>query len=48
MQEKKIAVLGAGISGLSVAYYLKGKGFTVNVYEKSGRAGGLIDTEKKK
>lgn len=47
MQEKKIAILGAGISGLSVAYYLKRKGFTVNVYEKSGRAGGLIDTEKK-
>lgn len=47
MQEKKIAVLGAGISGLCVAYYLKRKGFTVTVYEKSGRAGGLIDTEKK-
>lgn len=47
MQEKKIAILGAGISGLSVAYYLKRKGYTVSVFEKSGRAGGLIDTEKK-
>lgn len=47
MQEKKIAVLGAGISGLSVAWYLKRKGYNVTVYEKNSRAGGLIDTEKK-
>jgi oxygen-dependent protoporphyrinogen oxidase len=47
MQDKKIAVLGAGISGLTSAYYLKKSGFDVTVFEKNSRAGGLIETEKK-
>lgn len=37
----KVAVLGAGISGLSVARLLKDKGCDVTVYEKNASAGGL-------
>lgn len=39
---KKIAILGAGISGLTCAYYLKKRGVDVTVYEKETRVGGLI------
>ena len=37
----KIAVIGAGITGLSTAYYLSQKGHTVTIYEQSDHAGGL-------
>lgn len=37
----KIAVLGAGISGLSAARILKDKGHDVTVYEKENSVGGL-------
>lgn len=37
----KIAVLGAGISGLSVANLLQSKGCDVTVYEKESNIGGL-------
>ena len=37
----KIAVLGAGISGLSVARLLKDQGHTVTVFEKEETIGGL-------
>lgn len=37
----KIAVVGAGISGLSAAHFLKGK-YDVKVFEKENRPGGLI------
>ena len=40
----EIAVLGAGISGLSVARMLKEKGHSVIVYEKNPNAGGLART----
>lgn len=39
--KKKIAVLGAGIAGLSAAYYLKKNGFDVRVFEKEAYIGGL-------
>jgi oxygen-dependent protoporphyrinogen oxidase len=39
---KSIAIIGAGITGLTAAYYLKRKNFPVTVYEASGRAGGVI------
>ncbi|GAA3722820.1 protoporphyrinogen oxidase [Salinicoccus jeotgali] len=45
---KKIAVIGAGITGLSAAYYLsKLEDVEVDVYEKSDRAGGKINTYRK-
>ena len=37
----KIAVIGAGASGLSTAYELQKIGFNVDVYEKSSDLGGL-------
>ncbi|MBR6072581.1 MAG: glutamate synthase subunit beta [Acholeplasmatales bacterium] len=39
---KKIAVIGSGPSGLSCAKKLNDNGFTVTVYEKSDRFGGLL------
>ena len=44
----RIAVIGAGISGLSVAHLLKEKGYSVTIYERSDKPGGLIkcSTEK--
>ena len=42
----KIAIVGAGISGLSSAYYLQKFGFEVDVYEKE-RIGGKAYTFKK-
>lgn len=40
----KVAILGAGISGLTTAWYLKQKypGLTVDVFERRDRAGGNI------
>ncbi|HOB33104.1 MAG TPA: protoporphyrinogen oxidase, partial [Verrucomicrobiota bacterium] len=39
---KPVAVIGAGITGLTAAFYLKRKGIPVIVYEASNRAGGVI------
>src|SRR5688500_2097655 len=41
---QSIAIIGAGITGLTAAFYLKGKGFPVTVYEASGRVGGVIQS----
>ena len=38
---KKVAVFGAGISGLSAAHELVQKGYKVSVYEKFLEAGGV-------
>lgn len=43
-QNKSVAVLGGGISGLSTAYALQQKGVDVSVYEHAGEAGGVIST----
>lgn len=40
----KIAVLGAGVSGLTAGRILKDKGYDVTVYEKNGSIGGLART----
>ncbi len=37
-------VVGAGLSGLATAYYLEKAGYTVEVYERNDREGGLIRT----
>ena len=44
MRMKKIAIIGAGITGLSAAYYLRREGHEVSVYEKTGSPGGVIQT----
>ncbi len=42
--EKRVAIVGAGISGLTLACLLKQKGVAVTVYESSDRPGGNIQT----
>ena len=40
--DKKIGVIGAGAAGLTCAYYLARKGYTVDVYEMNHVAGGVL------
>ena len=40
----RIAVVGAGISGLATAWYLTRDGHRVEVFEAQDRIGGVIDT----
>lgn len=42
MKKKSIAIIGAGVSGLSAARLLRSKGYAPVVYEKNDRPGGLI------
>ena len=44
---KSVAIIGAGITGLTAAFYLKRKGFPVTVYEASGRVGGVIQSVRR-
>ncbi len=41
---KSIAIIGAGITGLTAVFYLKRRGLPVTVYEASGRVGGVIQS----
>jgi oxygen-dependent protoporphyrinogen oxidase len=41
---KPVAIIGAGITGLTAAFYLKRKSTPVTVYEAGGRAGGVIQS----
>jgi protoporphyrinogen/coproporphyrinogen III oxidase len=41
---KPVAIIGAGITGLTAAFYLKRQGIPVAVYESRGRAGGVIQS----
>ena len=43
--KKKIVVLGAGISGLTIAYLLNKDGYDVTVLEKNEGPGGSIETK---
>lgn len=40
----KVAIVGAGLTGLTTAFYLKKAGFDVHVLEKTDRIGGVIKT----
>ena len=42
-----VAIVGAGVAGLTAAYRLKRRGIRVVVYEASDRAGGVILTERR-
>ena len=44
MREHSAAVIGGGVTGLTVAFCLKRKGVPVTVYEASGRVGGVIQS----
>src|SRR5215203_565513 len=41
----RVCIIGAGVSGLTVAYLLKKKGVDVTLYESSDRTGGNIRSE---
>ena len=41
---KHIVVVGAGISGLCTAYWLKKRGFNVTVFETDSEPGGTMKT----
>lgn len=43
---KSVAVIGAGVTGLTAAYRLAQAGHNVRVFEQSGRVGGAIRTEE--
>ena len=40
--DRKVGVIGAGAAGLTCAYYLARKGYTVDVYEMNHVAGGVL------
>ena len=44
---KSVAIIGAGITGLTAAFYLKRRGVAVTVYEGSGRVGGVMQSTRK-
>ncbi|HVU27635.1 MAG TPA: protoporphyrinogen oxidase [Verrucomicrobiae bacterium] len=43
---KSVAIIGAGITGLTAAFYLKRKGVAVTVFEAANRAGGAIQSRR--
>jgi oxygen-dependent protoporphyrinogen oxidase len=44
---KSVAIIGAGITGLTAAFYLRRAGFAVTIFEASQRAGGVIQSIRK-
>ncbi len=40
--DKKIAIIGSGPAGLSCAFYLAQKGYTITVFEKEEKPGGML------
>lgn len=51
MNKKKqtnIAIIGAGLTGLTTAFYLKKQGYNIHIFEKKDRPGGVIRTHHEK
>ena len=46
-ERKNVAIIGAGISGLSAAYYLQQAGHSAVIFENGDRIGGAIQTSVK-
>lgn len=46
--KKKVIIIGAGLTGLVTAFYLKKRGIPFVVLEKNSRAGGVIQTHREK
>lgn len=44
---KKVAIIGSGITGLTTAFYLKKANIPFHIFEKKSRIGGVIKTESK-
>jgi oxygen-dependent protoporphyrinogen oxidase len=44
---KPVAIIGAGVTGLTAAFYLKRRGISVTVFEAANRAGGVIQSVRK-
>jgi protoporphyrinogen/coproporphyrinogen III oxidase len=44
---KPVAIIGAGITGLTAAFYLKRQGVAVTVYEAGARPGGVIQSVRR-
>lgn len=42
----EIAIIGAGLTGLTTAFYLKRAGINVHIFEKNDHPGGVIKTNK--
>lgn len=43
-KEIKVAIVGAGLTGLTTAFYLKKAGIDFHIFEKSDKPGGVINT----
>ncbi|HKK91628.1 MAG TPA: FAD-dependent oxidoreductase, partial [Desulfobacteraceae bacterium] len=44
LRDEKIAVVGSGPAGLTVAYYLRRKGFQITIFEAMDKPGGMLRT----
>jgi oxygen-dependent protoporphyrinogen oxidase len=44
---KSVALIGAGVTGLTAAFYLRRQGAAVTVYEAGNRAGGVIQSVRR-
>jgi NADPH-dependent glutamate synthase beta subunit-like oxidoreductase/ferredoxin len=42
---KTVAIVGAGLAGLTAAYYLKAEGYSVDIFEQSNTLGGSLSTQ---